>query len=136
MIEEEKSEIAKLQFPYLEKKFKLYFEDIQKVIHITAKEKGWWDERDELLEKHKEFVIATVIALAHSELSEALESARHGYPSSEQIPSRGNFEVELADVIIRIMDLSERLGIDLAGTIIDKMKYNATREYKHGGKAI
>lgn len=42
------------------------------------------------------------------------------------------FPIELADAVIRIMDLAERLGIDLAEMINLKMAYNSTREYMHG----
>lgn len=43
-----------------------------------------------------------------------------------------SFEVELADAIIRIMDLAESEGIDLEWQIKKKMEYNKTRPRKHG----
>jgi NTP pyrophosphatase (non-canonical NTP hydrolase) len=42
----------------------------------------------------------------------------------------------MADVVIRIMDMAGYYGIDLEQAIIDKIKYNKTRPYKHGGKVI
>lgn len=45
------------------------------------------------------------------------------------------FGSELADIIIRVFDLAEELGIDLGAEVLRKMRYNATREYRHGGKA-
>lgn len=42
------------------------------------------------------------------------------------------FEFELADVMIRCLDLSAYLGIDIEGHIKAKMRYNSLREYKHG----
>lgn len=44
------------------------------------------------------------------------------------------FGSELADVIIRVFDLAEELNIDLGDEVLRKMRYNATREYRHGGK--
>jgi NTP pyrophosphatase (non-canonical NTP hydrolase) len=42
---------------------------------------------------------------------------------------------ELADVVIRILDFCGAYGIDLQGMILEKMAFNDTREYRHGGKA-
>ncbi len=42
--------------------------------------------------------------------------------------------IELADVLIRIIDAAEGLGIDLAEDVIEKMTYNEKRSYRHGGK--
>lgn len=107
-----------------------------------AKSSGWWDRPRDVPE---------LIALCHSELSEALEEYRAGYPVSlvyywfnnEQIelpPPMGSdvkpegFGVELADVMIRILDMAERFGIDLEDCINRKMAYNEKRPYRHGGK--
>ena len=45
---------------------------------------------------------------------------------------KDSLEDELADAVIRIADMCGYLGIDLEKHIELKMKYNATREYKHG----
>jgi NTP pyrophosphatase (non-canonical NTP hydrolase) len=45
---------------------------------------------------------------------------------------KNSFEDELADVVIRIMDLCGYLHIDLEAHILAKMQYNATREKLHG----
>ena len=84
----------------------------------TAKSKGWHDEKRET---------GTLLALIHSEVSEALEADRKG--------DQENFEEELADVVIRILDLCGSRGIDLEGAIHRKMEKNKGRSYKHGGKA-
>ena len=44
------------------------------------------------------------------------------------------FASELADIIIRVFDLAEDLGIDIASEIARKMRFNASRSYRHGGK--
>lgn len=89
-----------------------------KEAYETAKSKGWHDEPKET---------GTLLALVHSEVSEALEADRKG--------NTENFVEELADVCIRIFDLCGSKGIDLEKAILEKMAYNKTRSYKHGGKA-
>tara|TARA_X000001036_G_C20315572_1_gene658255 strand:- start:27 stop:350 length:324 start_codon:yes stop_codon:yes gene_type:complete len=104
--------------------------DINKLIeksHDIAISKGWWDKEREIPE---------LIALIHSELSEALEE----YRVSENLDIRyeknkpEGFVVELADVLIRIFDLSGKYKIDLKKALETKLKYNETREYRHGNK--
>lgn len=47
---------------------------------------------------------------------------------------KDSFADELADAVIRIMDLSYSKGIDLEWHIRMKMKYNSMREHMHGKK--
>lgn len=55
--------------------------------------------------------------------------------ASTHPPKPEGFGSELADIIIRVFDLAEELGIDLGAEVLRKMRYNATREYRRGGKA-
>lgn len=120
--------------------------------HVNAVEHGWW-EPDE--ESGAPRTFGECIALVHSELSEALEFYREGRQPN-QLFYTGKFigstvdsdektdtfqkpdgiPAELADVVIRIFDIAGRWNIDLGRAIIEKMEYNKSRPYRHGGKAL
>lgn len=107
-----------------DKAFLKGFLAMQQRAHETAQRKGWHDEPRE---------IGTVIALMHSELSEALEAARCN-ANSDKITGFTGIEEELADVIIRIMDASGQHGWRVARALVAKMAYNQIRPHRHGGK--
>lgn len=106
---------------------------IQKDVHRLAREKGWYPEKRNSGEQ---------IALIHSELSEALEALRKGNPVSRHLcdPSISDSDLfseaeeELADVVIRIMDLAEYRGWLIAEAIEAKHNYNKKRPQRHGDK--
>ena len=77
------------------------------------------------------------IALIHSELSEALEAYRNRVASDEcENGKPEGVAFELADAIIRILDVAAYHGIDMDHAVQVKMAYNRTREFMHGGKRI
>jgi len=101
------------------------FDELSGQVHGNAIDNGWWDsERND----------GELIALIHSELSEALEALREGNPPSKKIPEFSATEEELADAVIRIMDMAAARNYRLGEAIEAKISYNLTREYRHGGK--
>jgi len=100
----------------------------QEEIHSIAKDKGWHDEqRSE----------AEIIALMHSELSEALEEYREDNKDVYYEDGKPEgYVVELVDVLIRILDHLEGRNANTEEVLREKCDYNRSREEKHGGKKI
>lgn len=93
-------------------------------IYQNNVDKGFW-ERDRS--------VGEVIALIHSEASEALEDWRDGHMQIRfEGPKPAGFPIELADIIIRVLDIAHKLGIDIEDAIIMKHNYNLTRPRLHG----
>lgn len=84
----------------------------------------WWVDLDTGLPKERNK--GELIALMHSELSEALEGERKDL-MDDHLEHRKMAEVEMADVIIRVLDYCHAYGYDIDGAFEDKMAYNATR---------
>jgi hypothetical protein len=95
-------------------------------IHDNARDHGFWEElKPNIPEK---------LALVHCEVAEATEAfrVRPELLQDEHCPEFLNAEVEIADAIIRLLDLSSHLRFDIGGAILAKHEYNKGRPYKHG----
>lgn len=68
-----------------------------------------------------------LIALIHSELSEALEGVRKNL-QDDKLPQYKMEEVEMVDALIRIFDYCGAYNININEIYIAKMNYNSTRE--------
>lgn len=112
---------------------KIGINEMAKAAFANSKAKGFHKNLKVTPEK-----IGCRLALIHSEVSEALEEARHTPRTCEYLGAYytngkpEGFASELADVIIRVGDLAGWLGIDLEKAVKEKMAYNVTRPNKHG----
>src|ERR1700743_1439286 len=89
-----------------------------------ANEKWWVDlNTGERVSRN----VGEMLCLVHSEISEAMEGHRKGL-MDDKLPHRTMIEVELADALIRILDIAAGLGLDLGGAYVEKMAFNATRD--------
>lgn len=79
--------------------------------------------------------IIAQIMLVVTELAEAVEGIRKDLPD-DKLPHRRMVEVELSDALIRILNIGQWCGYDVAGAAIDKTRFNQTRAFRHGGKAL
>lgn len=127
--------------------------DLATQIHENAISKGFYEDKKN---------VGEMLCLVHSEVSEALEADRKtkycelnnenwmidgrtlkedlnvidnvSFIQTFEMAVKDTFEDELADVMIRVMDLGKYKGIDLETHIKAKMRYNSLREHKHGKK--
>lgn len=111
-------------------------EEIQSSIHLANVTAGWWTDlsnNTDLVQEARQgtrlgkALVAEKLCLVHSEISESMEGHRKGL-QDDKLPHRLMIEVEMADAVIRILDLCGALELDLAGAIFEKLSYNKTRE--------
>ncbi len=105
----------------MDNSFESHFRTMQNETRNVAQAHGFEDYRS------NELFVPTKLALIGSEVSEALEAHRKGLSAEE-------FGYELADIVIRTMDLAGALKIDLAAYIVAKNEINKSRAFRHGNK--
>lgn len=98
-------------------------------IHQIAKDKGFWPPDTEDYDQVND---AEKLCLVHSEISEAVEGLRDRNPPDDKLPEFTAVEVELADAVIRIMDLAHARGWRVAQAVEAKTRFNISRPHKHG----
>lgn len=112
---------------------------MQMEISNWAHRKGWYD-----IPESPDLYIARSCSNIHGEVSELWEAYRRGQIDEpcDKMPKMvemglaplSNAEEELADILIRVLDISAHLGINLAHAVAHKQAYNESRPYRHNNK--
>ena len=124
--------------------------DLSQSIYEHNVEVGWWDDLENLrgridrvlkndnlsealkseilndINKSINLIITQKLALVHSEISEALEGVRKDL-KDDHLPQYDMFAVELADAIIRILELAGAFNIPIGNIMMEKLEYNSKR---------
>lgn len=134
----------------------------QDKVYALAKEKGWWDgisphnedivpeklalihsEVSEALEVYRDTPDDHALFPAYADPDGERHEAQYPiastfgvgeHPAYDKPRKPVGLDSELADIVIRVMDLCAHLGIDLERAIREKHAYNETRPRRHGGK--
>jgi NTP pyrophosphatase (non-canonical NTP hydrolase) len=94
-------------------------------MHAISASRGWWTNIETGVPAPRNF--GEMIALMHSELSEALEGDRKAL-ASDHIPGFSMVEEEFADELIRIFDCAGAMGLRLGAAFQAKCQFNQVRE--------
>ncbi len=109
-------------------------DELAEEIAETSERKGFWDmEADELAQ------VVVKLALVHDEVSEALTVHRDVYDDDQVDEVTGmtsmqeaDFTEELADVVIRVLDIAGFLDLEIGTAIVSKIEKNKSRPHRHG----
>lgn len=118
------------------------------VCHELAAKSGWWidtETGEDVRAWPKKFLdlwVSAKLMLVVTEVAEAMEGHRKG-KMDDHLPHRPMLEVELADALIRILDLAGGLRLDIGGAVMEKLAYNQQRadhtiaaRLADGGKSV
>ena len=102
--------------------------DAQRMAWEIAEEKGFHKDRsstgrDDTLVR---------LCLIHTEISEAAQEVKRGWKGEPDARQREVFAEELADAMIRILELAECIGVDMGEAVFFKMEQNRKRPYRYG----
>jgi len=114
-------------------------DELAKLVHGLAWEKGWHSK-----DEGEDAFIERACNNLHDEVSELHEAWRNNRlrqlcDKAEEMEDVGIepltcLEEELADIVIRVLDNAEKLGVNIERAVVLKHRFNATRPVRHGGK--
>lgn len=116
-------------------------EILQRACHGAAQH--WWvDIKTGIDSRSNPKNFSEKLMLIVTEIGESMEGHRKNLPD-DKLPHRPMREVELGDAVIRIFDTAGGYSMDLAGAIVEKMRFNGVRpDHKlearmaEGGKTV
>lgn len=105
--------------------------DLQRAVFDNSLAHGFWPSDKVWLDQvdQKLLLVVSEIAEAQNELRDNVDPT-YTYKRADGKPE--GFQFELADAVIRILDLAQALNIDLQSAIELKHAFNVTRPFKHG----
>ena len=104
--------------------------DISKTIHTVAVDKGWWDTPRSF---------GDVMMMIVTECAEAVEHYREGKELNKlwyEDTKPDGVPAEMADIIIRVLDACVQYDINIEESLVEKVRYNESRTYRHGNKLL
>lgn len=107
--------------------------EIGREAHALAVAKGFWPEDVELGEQfwRDAGIAAFGVAAEGHELADAIRSGDPFAPCDKPV-ALTRVEEEIADVLLRVLDLAHVLGVDAEKAVARKHAYNRTRPKRNG----
>ncbi len=103
------------------------FNKLATMIHADNVKVGWWDDPDRCL--------LEVLQMVSTEIAEATEGERKDL-MDDKLKHRKMGEVELADTLIRVLDLGGKLGLEYQANITCYYSYGEMLEKINSTKSI
>lgn len=107
------------------------FNELAQFVYRNSIDKGFYE-----LDKVRDF--DGMLANVHGEVSEALQEWRNGRGMTETYHNEDfkpeGIPSELADIIIRVLDICAHFDINIEEAVWHKVSYNLNRPYRHGNR--